>query len=63
MVTLHLWLILFFFFLRFYLKTESAQQGEQQGEGEAAILLSREPDWGFIPGPWERDLSQRQMLK
>jgi len=26
-------------------------------EGEADFPLSREPDWGSIPGPWDHDLS------
>ena len=33
------------------------KQGEWQGEGEAGILM-----WGSIPGPWDHDLSQRQMF-
>ena len=33
-----------------------------EGEGEADSLLSKEPMWGSIPGPWDHDLSQRQML-
>ena len=35
---------------------ESPQaKGEAEGEGEAPI-------WDSIPGPWDHDLSQRQML-
>ena len=45
-------------------ESASAQQGEQQaeGKGEAGSPLSREPDPGLIPGPWDYDLSRRQML-
>jgi len=32
------------------------------GEGEAGFPLSREPDVGFDPGPWDHDLSLRQTL-
>ena len=31
-------------------------------EGEAHSLLSREPNAGLNPRPWDHDLSQRQML-
>ena len=33
-----------------------------QEEGEADSPLSREPNAGSIPGPWDHDLSRRQML-
>ena len=39
---------------------ESTTRGE--GEEEASFLLSGEPVWGSIPGPWDHDLSQRQKL-
>ena len=38
---------------------------KEQAEGEADSPLSREPDAGIdglIPGPWDHDLSWRQML-
>ena len=42
------------------------KQGKQMAEGEADFLLCREPDMvcvgGLIPGPWDHDLSWRQML-
>ena len=47
-------------FLRFYLferETESMNRGG--AEGEADSLLSRKPSVGSIPGPWDRDLSQK----
>ena len=48
----------FLFFLRFiYLfDRERAQQGEQQREREKQVMR------GSIPGLWDHDLSQRQML-
>lgn len=48
-----------------FFSTETAhKQVDQQteGEGEVGSLLSREPDWVSIPGLWDHDLSQRQML-
>ena len=36
--------------------------GWAEGEGEADSSLSREVMQGLIPGPWDHDLSQRQML-
>ena len=41
--------------------TQSTSRGELQaeGEGEADSLLSREPDAGAIPGPWDYDPSRR----
>jgi len=38
----------------------SGGQGEEE-EGEADCPLSRELTRGSIPGPWDHDLSQRQM--
>jgi len=35
--------------------------GEAEGEGEADSPLSREPNEGLIPGPWDHDLSRRQV--
>ena len=41
----------------------STQAGiEAEGEGEVGSPLSREPDAGWITGPEDHDLSQRQML-
>ena len=45
--------------------TETGREGTQAegvGEGEAGFPLSREPDVGLDPGPWDHDLSQRQSL-
>lgn len=36
-------------------------QAEGVGEGEAGSPLSREQDLGSIKGPWDHDLSRRQM--
>ena len=36
--------------------------GWAEGEGEADSPLSRELMRGLIPGPWDHDLSRRQML-
>ena len=36
--------------------------GWAEGEGEADSPLSRELMRGLIPGSWDHDLSQRQML-
>ena len=33
-----------------------------EGEGKAGSQLSRVPDLGLDPRPWDPDLSQRQML-
>ena len=57
-------------FLRLYLfiqqieSTHMQKQEEQQAEGEreADSPLSREPATGLVPGPWDHNLSQRQML-
>lgn len=53
-------LIVFFFFLRRYLfiwVRAGAEEGAE-GEGETEQRLM----WDSIPGPWEHDLSQREML-
>ena len=55
------------FFKRFHLFIwkEEHEQGEQQREkGEGDSPLSREPEVGWIPGPWDHDhdLSPRQTL-
>ena len=36
--------------------------GWAEGEGEADSPLSKELMRGLIAGPWDHDLSQRQML-
>ena len=52
-----------------YLRERERTQKQGAGEGvigeqEADSLLSREsPTWGWIPGPWDHDLSGRQVLK
>jgi len=50
------------FFILFDIHSErgNTSRGSGVGEGEAGFLLSREPDAGLIPGPWDRNLSQRQ---
>ena len=40
---------------------EWGTEGGPEGEGEADSLLSRKPNMGLDPGPWDHDLSQRQM--
>ena len=47
-------LILFFFKI---LRERERTEGRAEAEGEADSLLSREPNWGSIPGPWDYDLS------
>jgi len=45
---------------------DTAREGTQAGgvaEREAGFPRSREPDAGPTPGPWDHDLSRRQMLK
>lgn len=45
-------------------------EGTHVGEGQRELgaadptpnLPSREPTWGRIPGPWDHDVSQTQML-
>ena len=64
---LYVFCFLFFFKLLFIYLTErdTAREGTQAGEvgeGEAGFPLSREPDVGLIPAPWDHDLSRRQTL-
>ena len=59
--------LVWFFFKKilFVYLTESAHteaRGAAEGDGEAGSLLSMEIDVGLDPGPWEHDLSRRQML-
>lgn len=50
-------------FYSFTWETEREQAGEgAEGQVEAGSLLRREPDKGLIPGPWDHDLSRKQML-
>jgi len=49
--------VIFFSKKRFYLFDREHGQGAPQAEGEAGIPLSREPDAGLDPRPWDRDLS------
>ena len=44
----------------YLIKREQEQGGGAEGEGEADSLMSRDPDMGLDPGPWDRDLSCRQ---
>ena len=48
-------------FLFIYLR-ESMSKGEEQREGEADSHWAGSSMWGLIPGPWDYDLCQRQML-
>ena len=41
---------------------DTEREAETWTEGEAGSPLSREPDAGLIPGPWDQALSRRQML-
>ena len=50
-----------------FLHTDTHSKGESAvvggvGEGEAGSPLKREPHVGLAPGPWDHDLSQREML-
>ena len=38
------------------------KQGDREGEGEASSLLSSSSTWISIPGPWDHDLNQGQVL-
>ena len=38
-------------------REREGEKGEGGTEGEADSLLSREPNAGLIPGPWNHDLS------
>ena len=53
------------FLKRFYLficEREHECGGWTEGEGQADIPLSREPDVGLNPKIWDHDLSQRETL-
>ena len=52
----------FFLFVKIFIYLFERAQPGGATEGEAGNLLSREPMQGLIPGPWDHDLSQRQML-
>ena len=49
----------FFFYCLFkdFIYLTESTQGMGEGEGEV-----ESPIWDPIPGPWDHDLSQRQML-
>ena len=56
-----------FFFLRFYLfiwqiEIASRQRGRQREWRKQAPCGTESPMWGWIPGPWDHGLSQRQRL-
>ena len=61
---------MFLFFLRFYLfiwerEWESTSRGTTRGRWKSSLLTEQgawRPTWGSIPGPWDHDLSQSQML-
>ena len=56
-------LYIYFFFLKdFIYLFEGDCERAAEREGEADSPLSREPDMGSIPGPWDHDLNQRQTL-
>ena len=51
---------LFFFFLRFYLFDREHKQGESTKRGSSRLPTERGAwYWGWIPGPWDHDLSHR----
>ena len=60
-ITTFLSLLLLLKILFIYLTDRDPKQAERQAEREegreAGSLLSREPMRGWIPGPWEHDLS------
>ena len=41
-------------------KRESTSREETEGKADSP--QSREPTWGWIPGSWDHDLTQRQPL-
>ena len=43
----------FFNILFIYLREKAQAGGVVEGVGEADDPLSREPLWGWIPGPWD----------
>ena len=43
-------------------RREREKEKERETEGEVGSLWRRSPMWDLIPGPWDHDLSQRQML-
>ena len=60
---LHVFITILFFFLTilFIWEGERDQERAQKEREKAGSLLSRELGWGSIPGPWNNDLSGRQM--
>ena len=52
-----------FVFLRFYLFTHERHRdrGRNIGRGRSRLLVGS-PMWDSTPGPWDHNLSQRQML-
>ena len=53
----------YFIFLRFHLLEREHKQGEWQRQREKqAPCWAGNPMWGLIPGPWDHNLSLRQML-
>ena len=68
----HLWYVLFcfcfgfgfflIFYLFIYLKRKTIARGGVEGEGKADSAEQGAPIWGSILGPWDHDLSRRQML-
>ena len=52
-------LALFFRFIYLFAREQvsNMSRGEGGGEGGADSLVSREPNMGPIPGPWDHDLS------
>ena len=50
------------FLKRFFFKSIFLKESRQEWEADSP--LSKEPDatWGLIPGPWDHDLSWRQLL-
>ena len=60
---IYLLIFLCFFFLRFYLFIHERYRESGRDIGRGRIRLAAgNPMWDSIPGPWDHDLGQRQML-
>ena len=52
----------FFFFLRFYLRKQEQEEGQRLRKKKDPCSAGSPMMWGSIPGFWDHELSQRQML-